>query len=95
MLDVGHAAAAELAGLNAGALQDGRGHLVALGVDACRVERVLTAADAQEARGVEICLGSQLGDLLELAAIGKGTVFLAVGHDVFGYARRNARYVSQ
>ena len=94
-LDVGHAAAAELAGPNAGALQDGCGHLVALGVDACRVEWVLAAADAQKARGVEICLGSQLGDLLKLAAIGKGTVFLAVGHDVFGHARRDARYVSQ
>ena len=57
-LDVGHAAVAELARRNAGALQDGRGHLVALGVDACRIERVYTAADAQEARGVEICLGS-------------------------------------
>lgn len=38
---------------------------------------------------------SQLGDLLELAAIGKGAVFLAVGHDVLGHARRDARYVSQ
>ena len=64
-------------------------------MDACRVERVLAAADAQKARGVEICLGSQLGDLLELAAIGEGAVFLAVGHDVFGNARRDARYVSQ
>ena len=64
-------------------------------MDACRVERVLATADAQEARGVEICLGSQFGDLLELAAIGKGAVFLAVGHDVFGHARRNARHVAQ
>ena len=94
-LNVGHAAAAELAGFNACAFQDGRGHLVALGVDACRVERVLATADAQEARGVEICLGSQLGDLLKLAAIGKGAVFLAVGHDVFGHARRDARHVAQ
>ena len=94
-LDVGHAAAAELACRNAGALQDGRGHLVAFGVDACRVERVLAAADAQETCGVEVRLGSQLGDLLELAAIGKGAVFLAESHDVFGHARRDARYVSQ
>ena len=64
-------------------------------MDACRVERVLAAADAQETRGVEVCLGSQLGDLLKLAAIGKGAVFLAVGHDVLGHARCNARYVSQ
>ena len=94
-LDVGHAAAAEFTGRHTGALQDGCGHLVALGVDACRVERVLATADAQKARGVEICLGSQLGDLLKLTAIGKGAVFLAVGHDVFGHARRDARYVSQ
>ena len=64
-------------------------------MDACRVERVLTAADAQETRGVEICLGPQLGDLLELAAIGKGAVFLAVGHDILGHARRDTRYVAQ
>ena len=64
-------------------------------MDACRVERVLAAADAQETCGVEVRLGSQLGDLLELAAIGKGAVFLAVGHDVFGYAWRNARHVAQ
>ena len=94
-LNVGHAAAAELAGFNACALQDGRGHLVALGMDACRVKWVLTAANAQKARGVEICLGSQLGDLLKLAAIGKGAVFLAVGHDILGHARCDARYVSQ
>ena len=94
-LDVGHAATAELAGRHTGAFQDGRCYLVAFGVDTCRVERVLAAADAQEARGVEICLGSQLGDLLELAAIGKGAVFLAVGHDVLGHTRRDARYVAQ
>ena len=56
-LNVGHAAAAEFAGLNARALQDRCGHLVAFGVDACRIERVLAAANAQKARGVEICLG--------------------------------------
>ena len=94
-LDIGYAATAEFAGGNAGALQDGRGHLVAFGVDARRVERVLATADAQEARGVEICLGPQLGDLLELAAIGKGAVFLAESHDILGHARRDARYVSQ
>ena len=64
-------------------------------MDARRIERVLATADAQEARGVEVCLGSQLGDLLKLAAIGKGAVFLAVCHDVLGHARRDARYVSQ
>ena len=94
-LDIGHAAAAELTRRHAGALQDRRRHLVALGVDACRVERVLAAVDAKEARGVEICLGSQLGDLLELAAIGKGAVFLAIGNDILGYARCDARHVAQ
>ena len=64
-------------------------------MDARCVERVLTAANSQKACSVEICLGSQLGDLLELAAIGEGAVFLAESHDVLGHARRDARNVSQ
>ena len=94
-LDVGDPAALELVGGDARALEDLGCHGVALGVDARGVKRVVTPGDAQEAGRVEVCLGPELGDLLELAPIGEGAVLLAVCDDVVGDRGGDARDVAQ
>ena len=59
------------------------------------IERVFAARNAQKARSVQVGLWPQLGNLFQLAAVGEGAVFLAIGHDIFGYRRRDARNVAQ
>ena len=59
------------------------------------VERVFAACDAQKARSVQVGFRPQFGNLLQIAAVGEGAVFFAIGHDIFGYRRRDARNVAQ
>ena len=94
-LDVGDAAARELVSGHARALEHSRGNGIALGVHGRGIKRILSARDAQEARRVEKRLGTELGNLLELAAVGEGAVLLAIRHDVSRHGRRDARDVGE
>ena len=58
------------------------------------VQRVFAVAHAQEAGALLKRPGPQLGHLFELGAA-LDAVFLAVGHDVFGQRRTDARHMGQ
>ena len=57
---------------------------VALRVDGGGIERVLAAADAEEAGGLLEGFFAEARDFLQLLARGEGAVFVAEGDDVFG-----------
>ena len=94
-LDVRDAAARELVRAHARALEQRRGHGVALRVHGGGIKRVLAARDAQEAGCVLERLGAELRDLLELSAVGEGTMLLSIGHDVSGHSGRDAGDIAQ
>ena len=68
---------------------------VGLGVHARKVERVVAARDAQEARRLLEGLGAEAGHLEQLLAVAEGAVRIAPTHDVRRHRGRQARHARQ
>ena len=64
-------------------------------MDGAGIQRVLAAADAQEAGGLLEGLGSQPGHFADGFAVGEGAVLVAVSHDLLGQFGADAGDVAQ
>ena len=79
----------------AGQREQGFRGVVALGVDGGVVEHAFALRHAQKARALLEGLGAELRHLFDLRAGGEGTIFLAVGDNVFRRCAVQTRHALQ
>ena len=69
--------------------------MVAFRTNRGRIQRILSSCNSHKTGTLFKCLGPQLGNLQQLLSVCKCTVFLPVGHNIFGNGFRDSFNIFQ